>query len=295
MSEFPKAEQRNGEKPMRRRAVALGCATVLFLLLAVEGARARDSLELWIHPYLPATELVKRFGPLADYLERNTGHAVKIRISNSYEAHIEHVGKDRADIAYLGPASYVRVTQKFDAKPILARLEVRGKPVFYGMVIAKKDSPLQTIEGLAGKSVAFGDPNSTMSHLVPRYMIMAGGVEIEELAKYEFLGTHHNVALAVLGGYFDAGGVKEEVFYEYEDRGLRMLAKSPPISEHLFVASGTLPNAVRTSIRDALLYLREAEEGEAILTSIKKSVTGLVPAVDGDYDSLRRVLDLVGE
>lgn len=69
--------------------------------------------------------------------------------------------------------------------------------------------------------IAFGDPESTMSHLVPRFMLWRVGVTGEVLADYQFLSNHTNVALGVLVGDFDAGAVKEEVFYEFEPKGLK--------------------------------------------------------------------------
>lgn len=261
-----------------------------FLLLGAGTTRAEDSLTLWVHPYLPATELTRRFSPLAEYLSRKVGLPISIRIQKSYQSHIDHAGKDEADIAYIGPVPYVKIVETYGEKPLLARLLVRGKPVFFGMIIVREDSSIRSLEDLAGRSFAFGDTNSTMSHLVPRYMLKEGGVPVGSLAKHEFLGSHHNVALAVLGGYFDAGGVKEEVYYEYRERGLRMLAKSPPISEHLFIARSSLPAEILEPLREAMLSLHEDAQGAEILTSIKSSVTALVKVDDGDYDSLRKIL-----
>ncbi len=261
-----------------------------FLLLGAEELRAKDSLTLCIHPYLPATELTRRFTPLAEYLSRKVGLPVSVRVQKSYQSHIDRAGKDEADIAYVGPVSYVKIVETYGEKPILARMVFRGEPAFFGMIIVREDSLLRSIEDLAGRSFAFGDINSTMSHLVPRYMLKEGGVPVDRLAKYEFLGSHHNVALAVLGGYFDAGGVKEEVYYEYRERGLRMLAKSPPIAEHLFIARSSLPSKILEPLREAMLTLHEDAQGADILTSLKSGVTALAKADDGDYDSLRKIL-----
>ncbi len=260
------------------------------LLLGAGTTRAEDSLTLWIHPYLPATELTRRFSPLAEYLSRKVGLPVSIRVQKSYQSHIDRAGRDEIDIAYVGPVPYVKIVETYGEKPLLARLVVRGKPAFFGMIIVREDSPLRSIEDLAGKSFAFGDINSTMSHLVPRYMLKESGVPVGRLAKHEFLGSHHNVALAVLGGYFDAGGVKEEVYYEYRERGLRMLAQSPPVAEHLFIARSSLPAEILEPLREAMLTLHEDARGADILTSIKSGVTALAKVDDGDYDSLRKIL-----
>jgi phosphonate transport system substrate-binding protein len=272
------------------RIVTSSLLLAALLLLGTEKIRAEDSLTLCVHPYLPATELTRRFSPLAEYLSRKVGLPISIRVQKSYQSHIDRTGKDEADIAYVGPVSYVKIVETYGEKPLLARLVVSGEPEFFGMIIVREDSPIRSLEDLAGRSFAFGDINSTMSHLVPRYMLKEGGVPVSRLAKHEFLGSHHNVALGVLGGYFDAGGVKEEVYYEYRERGLRMLAKSPPIAEHLFVARSSLPPGILEPLRKAMLTLHEDERGTEILTSLKNGVTALTKVDDGDYDSLRKIL-----
>ncbi len=268
---------------------------ILFLLLSQESANAQDPLTLSVHPYLPATKLIKRFNPLAKYLSKTINRPISIKIQKSYQSQIESTGKDLADIAYLGPASYVMVTDSYGKKPLLARLEIKGASVFHGMIIVRKDSPVQTLGDLINKSFAFGDPNSTMSYLVPKFMLMKAGVSVESLKEHNFLNSHHNVALGVLGEYYDAGGVKEEVFYEYQQRGLRMLAKSSPISEHVFVTRSSLPVKTIQKLRKAFLGLNDYEHASNILTSIKKTVTGMATVVDEDYDSLREILKVTGK
>lgn len=186
-----------------------------------------DDLSFYIQPYLPATELVKRFNPLARYLSDRMGVTVRIKISKNYGRHIDFVGDDKADIFYLGPGPYVEMVEKYGKKPLLARLEVRNSPVYHGMIIVRQDSPIQSLADLKGKSFAFGDLHSTMNYFVPRYMVQMAGVDLGDLETYEFLGTHHDVALAVLGGYYDAGGLKEEVFYRYEKRGIKNACQEP--------------------------------------------------------------------
>ena len=251
---------------------------------------AGNSLALWIHPYLPATELVKRFTPLTTYLGNELGMPVEIRIKKSYQAHIDFVGRDQADLAYLGPVSYLRISDSFGLKPLIARLEVRGTPFFHGMVIVRQDSSIKKLGDLVGKSFAFGDPNSTMSHVVPRAHLKKAGISLDLLSRHEFLGSHHDVALGVLGGYFDAGGVKEEVFYEYEKRGLRVLAKSPPISEHVFMARSDLPPELVERLQKAFMAVNQHPQKDKILKSIKKSVTGFAPVADRDYGELRELM-----
>jgi len=274
-------------------------ASALFIVLsslpghaAPQNETARP-LVLGVHPYLPATELVKRFTPLAEYLGGRLGREVTVSVSKDYQTHIGQVARGEVDIAYMGPASYAKVAITKGIALPLVRLEVQGRPAFKGFIVTRRASALKALSDLNGRSFAFGDPNSTMSHLVPRYMLIRAGITVDKFKAHQFLGSHRNVALAVLAGDFDAGAVKEEVFYEYRDRGLRVLAATPELSEHLFVCSGRSDKRTSARIRAALLDLKDFEGGPAIIRGIKKTATGLVPALDEDYETLRGILSFL--
>ena len=272
---------------MKNLFIKVGFLFSLVIYLSADQVHANDQLTLWVHPYLPATELISKFSPLATYLSKKSGRSVEVKVSKSYQSHIKRVGEGQMDLAYMGPASYVKMTHAYGKKTVLACLEINGSPFFHGMIIALENSAIKTLQDLQGKRFAFGDPNSTMSHLVPRYMLWQAGIDVENLNKFEFLGSHNNVALSVLGGYYDAGGVKESVFYKYQKRGLKMLAKSPPIAEHLFVASNKLPDPIINILRQSLVNLKD----KTILSSIRDSITGMIVVKDADYDTLRTILE----
>lgn len=266
------------------RLISLLSLFCLLLSTPIQAA-TQPPLELWIHPYLPAPELVRRFTPLAHYLETKGGRKIEIRISTTYKEHEKRLSEDRADLAFVGPFGYVQVTKRHETKNILAMMEGNGKTVFHGIIAVRQDGPIKTLQDLVGKSFAFADNESTMGTLVPQNMLREAGVEIDRLSRYSFLASHNDVALAILGGFYDAGGLKEEVFLEYAHRGLRVLAKSPPIPEHLFLAGKHLPVPLVKVLRKALIQLKDP----AILTPIQKTATGMAPATDRDYDIVRRL------
>lgn len=246
-----------------------------------------EQLVLAVHPFLPVAEINERFTPLAEYLTTATGLKVTVRVGQDYQEHIEAIGKDRVDIAFMGPAPYVKMVEKFGPKPLLARFEVNHAPQLFGAIVARTDGPIQSIADIKGRRFAFGDPESTMSHYVPRFMLSEAGIETAQLADHKFLGSHKNVALAVLASDFDAGAVKYEVFEEYAPQGLRLIAKTPPVSDHLFVTRGNLPAAKIEKLRQALLSLKDAPAGPDIMNKLHKGMTALIAVSDADYDNLR--------
>lgn len=265
--------------------VSLIAAFVLSVATTAGTAAAAEPLILGVHPYLLPAELVTRFAPLAGYLEKQLGQRVQVRVGRDYDQHIETIGRNAIDIAYMGPASYVKMVARHGAKPLLARIEINGKPTVTGYIVTRADRPLSKLAELRGKRFAFGDINSTMGTIVAQHVLRRAGVGLESLGGYQYLGSHRNVALAVLSGDYDAGAVRKEIYDELQPRGLRVLMKLPDVSEHLFVTRSDLPAGDVTGLRQALLGLKDA----AILQAIDKEMTAMVPVSDADYDSLREI------
>lgn len=265
------------------------------LLVSAPALAVESPLVLGVHPYLPPKEIQERFAPLAAHLGQTLGHPVIVRVGRNYEEHIAAIGQNRIDIAFMGPGPYLSVVKSFGPKPLLARLEVHGKPDLIGVIITRQDSPLRKLSELRGKRFAFGDPQSTMSHTVPQRLLEQAGVPEKALARYKFLGGQKNVVLGVLAGDYDAGAVKSEVYDDYAAMGLRILASSPPVTENVFVTRTDLPKRQIEQLRRTLLTIKSAPDGLAILQAINKNATNLVPVRDADFDGLRQILSGKGK
>lgn len=253
-------------------------------------AQTAEPLILGVHPYLSASEIINRFSPLSKLLAVALDRPVTVSVSPDYENHIKRIANGSVDIAYIGPAAYVTLTHDHGPQTLLARLSVSGAPQFYGYIVVRTDSPLSSVGDLKGKRFAFGDEQSTMSHHVPHAMLMEAHVNKQDMEHHAFVGSHENVALSVLAGAFDAGGVKEEVFHAYRDKGLRALAKSPPVSEHLFITPKRLSGKEVGLVRETLLSLATTDQGLEALKAIKRTADALVAVSDSDYDPLRKML-----
>lgn len=265
--------------------------TSLLTLSLTAPSSAAPKLILGIHPYLAAAELYKRFTPLAEYLGKKLGSEVSIRVSSTYEAHVASVDSGEIDIAFMGPAPYVQLTGKSGPVPLLAAFESNGSHTFRGVVAVRKESNIKKLSQLSGKSFAFGPAPSTMSNIVPRAMLLKAGVSVDQLGKAEYMTNHDNIALSVLAGRFEAGALKEDIFRQYESQGLRALAISDPVPDHLFVARRGLAGEMVNTLRQSLLSLHQTEEGRQILAALQSSLTALVPPVDADYDRLRAMIN----
>ncbi|MBF0247233.1 MAG: phosphate/phosphite/phosphonate ABC transporter substrate-binding protein [Alphaproteobacteria bacterium] len=253
----------------------------------------QGALTLGFMPYLNAETVLEKYTPLARYLGAKLGREVRIEVAKDYAEHIRRTGQDELDISFLGGSPYVVIGDEYGRKPLLARFEFAGKPTFRSVIFVAKDSPIQAVADLKGKTMAFGNRNSTLSTQVPLYTLIQGGVGLDDLKAHEHLRNHDNVVMGVEVGDFDAGAVAEEVFHEYRGKAVRVLAYSPELSTHVFVASQAMAPELRQAVADALLGVKDDPAGGEVLRAIGADLTGFVTAADSDYDLHRDMLGKV--
>ncbi|MCG7898320.1 MAG: phosphate/phosphite/phosphonate ABC transporter substrate-binding protein [Candidatus Thiodiazotropha weberae] len=279
----------DGVKIHDSRRVLSGFAVWLFVSTITY---ASESLVMGVHPYRPHNELKEMFQPLADYLSMELDQKIEVRIGDSYQSHIDAILAGDVDFAYIGPSLFVSLTRTSNDIPVLARLEINGKPTFTGKIIVSDDSGINDIEDLKQRQFAFGNRSSTMSHLIPRQMLYEAGIDLDDLAGYHHYSNHNNVAMAVLAGDADAGAVKEAVFEKYRKHGIVAIETTEAVSEHLFIGTLKTDSQLLKELKMALLNLDHKNSDTAsVLKPIKQTATALVQTSYQDYDALRKILN----
>lgn len=254
----------------------------------------RDLLRLGVIPLESPAEMHRRFSPLAAYFSRLLGRTVELKVALDFAGAVTDLGEGRTQIAYLTPSTYVMARESFGAV-LLAKALRDGKPFQHSVLISRARDGMKSVKDIRGRSFAFGDPNSTSSHIVPRAMLQEEGISIDDLLTYQHLGHHDDVAEAVIKGEYDAGAVMESVAVKYKEQGIVVLMTSPPIPEFNFCASPRLAEEEREALRRGLLSLeRNTPEGEAILTTMYSDYSGFMEAKDEDYEDIRRMMKGLG-
>jgi len=265
-------------------------ALLLILLAAARPAAGRE-LVFSTHPFANPATIYQTFQPLIDYLARETGTTIAIKIAPSYLAHVAAVGSGKADLAFVGPSPYVRIKDKFGGIELLARFKMRDNSNDQVVIVCLEAAPLASLADLKGKTFAFGDHQSFGSHYLPRWLLAAEGVPVRELAAYDFVKSHDNVILSVLHGDFDAGGVRLDVFRRYADRPLRILAGPFPTPPHALVGRADLDRELMDKLRRSLLGLRD----RAVLERLDPEMLEFTAVTDSDFDQARTVINFVEE
>ena len=261
---------------------------------------APETLRIAYTPTIEAGEIVEKNEQLDSILSQKLGIPVESSIIMSYVAAIQGLASGQIDCAMVSPLAYVLGSEKFPMDVIL-KVKRNGKTEYSSQIIVNVESGIDTIDDLAGHSLAFVDRISTSGHLYPRSFLLAQGYDIENdfLNPPVFVGSHDKVAIDVMNGLFDIGTT-------YQDVRERVKEKFPEVMERtkVIAVTGAIPNemfCVRADIDPGfksklITALKEISVGVEIEGEILKplydlsKIDELVPAKDSDYDPVRRVI-----
>ena len=245
-------------------------------------------LKVALLPDENASELIKRNQPLKDYLEKTLGKKIEIVVTTDYSSMIEAMRFGRIDIAYFGPLSYVLAKSKSEIEPFAAMV-ADGKPTYRSVVIANAKAGVNTLAGIKGKKMVYGDRASTSSHLIPKTMLVEAGLLADRDYQQHFVGAHDAVAANVANGNADAGGLSEVIWKSLLERKLidaskvKVLGYSKEYPQYPWTMQSSLKPELKDKIRKAFLTLKDP----AVLKNFKAE--GFAPIADKDYNVIREM------
>ncbi|PZA11286.1 phosphonate ABC transporter substrate-binding protein [Rhodopseudomonas palustris] len=215
-----------------------------------------------------ASGTTTRWTPLTDYLTKQLGVPVKLRIANDYAAVIEGQRAGNIQIAMYGPASYARAyLVGAKVEPFAIEVNGDGTKGYHSVLYVKKDSPYQKIEDLKGKNLCLVDPNSTSGNNVPRFMMNKMSIDPDKFfAKVIYAGSHENAVIGVAQGTCDAAfnwwnNEDESNLKRMDRKGMakeadfRIILKSDLIVNSPMAYLSDLPDDLKAAIRKAVLDL----------------------------------------
>ncbi|MDA9424835.1 MULTISPECIES: phosphonate ABC transporter substrate-binding protein [Bradyrhizobium] len=218
--------------------------------------------------------VTERFGPFVNYLSKELGVKVTLRVANDYAAVIEGQRAGNIHIGYYGPASFSRARLtgvKTDAFVIDVNSD--GSKGYYSVFYVLAKSPYQKLEDLKGKNLGLVDPNSTSGNNMPRFKMNQMGIDPDAyFSKVVFTGSHENAVLALAQGTVDVaanwwnadddsnltrmlnkGMVKAADGTVMKKEDFRIIVKSDLIINSPYAYLSNLPDDMKAAIKKAFL------------------------------------------
>jgi phosphonate transport system substrate-binding protein len=231
----------------------------------------------------------------AELLEAETGREVEVTDVPDYLSVVEAIRGDHVDIGIMSgfPSALAVNTGEVDSLMAWAGSD---DPVSTCVVL--DGSPVQKLEDLRGKTVAFADQASSSGYFMPVYMLHEAGLKKGQDYEAIFAGGHEGSFAALKQGQVDAActavmltelGAPMFPFAEGEWRGI---GKSPAMDVMGSVlARQSLDSQTRRQLQEALPKVFSENNAEA-LGALGKGFIGLEEVMDPEpaiFDSFAEI------
>jgi len=196
------------------------------------------------------------FSPIFNAINRSKGLDFEIRVGQSYSSVVEGLDNKLVDIAFVGPTLYLQAAERDAAEPLAVAVQ-NGESVYYAGIFAKNGVTLNNIQDLKGRSMAFGDVNSSSSFTIQVGMMIEAGLDPAlDLSKIYLTGGHANSLNALSEGYVDFAAASFNSYIKAVNAGaidpnnVIPVLKSAPIPYPPFVMHPSLDEDVKDKLRN---------------------------------------------
>jgi phosphonate transport system substrate-binding protein len=244
--------------------------------------------------FIPAEDsraMVRQSQPIADKLSEAIGMKVELFVGSDYNATIEALRAKHIDAALLGPFSYVLATTQADVEAFAITVTAKTmQPGYHSIIITRKDSPINSLQGIKGHTFAFVDPGSTSGFMVPSaFFVRENIVPEKDFKQVMYSGGHDASIVAVAEGKVEAASVADRILERAFAKGLadrkdiKVIWESALIPNNPMLYRKGLSEGLKKKIREAFYGFKNMAFGEM------GTVARFDPATDQTYDVIRQI------
>ena len=182
-------------------------ATIMPVAASAQSWKARyPELVYSIIPAENSAGVTQRFEPFVEYLSRELGTKVVLRIATDYAAVIEGQKSGHIHIGSHGPSSYVRAwtVTNGGVEAFNTSINADGSVGYYSVAYARSRDAGSGIGDFRGRNLCLVDANSASGNNVPRFAMSKMGIDPEKFfGKVVYAGSHENAVTALVQGTCD--------------------------------------------------------------------------------------------
>ena len=150
--------------------LAIGLITLLTSSAAVA------DLTMGVFPRRPVAKTYKSFKPLAEKLSKALGEPVKLVVAKNFKEFWKGAQSGKYDIVHYNQYHYL-LSHKAKGYKVIDVNEEFGSDRIAGSIIVRKDSGINAINDLKGKTILFGGGKKAMgSYIAPTSILIKAGL-----------------------------------------------------------------------------------------------------------------------
>ena len=262
-------------------------------------SNAQQVLRVTTIPEEAASEQIRKFGPLARYLEERLGMKVEFTPVTDYPAAVEALVNRKVELAWLGGFTFVQASVRSGGRivPIAQRTEDER---FQSVFITQVNSGIRRLEDLKGKQVSFGSQSSTSGHLMPRSFLLAAKIDPDvDFRRVAYSGAHDATIASVVSGKVDAAALDITVWNKFvaekkvDTSQVNVFHTTPTFFNYNWSVHADLPVELRERILRALLDLNRDNPQQREILELHRA-TRYVPTRVENYRGIEQAARSAG-
>ncbi|MFM8751158.1 phosphonate ABC transporter substrate-binding protein [Rhabdaerophilum sp.] len=291
----------------RRAVLAAALLSLAAPALAQDWKAKYPELVYATVPAENASGVIERMGPFMEYLSRELGVKVTLRIAADYAAVIEGQRAGTIHIGDYGPSSYVRAhtVSNGGVEAFASMRAVDGSTGYFSVAYAKKDAAGARLEDFKGKNLCLVDPNSTSGNNVPLFSMNKMNIDPTKFfAKVTNAGSHENAIMALQQGTCDVAfnwwnSEDDSNLTRMANKGMvklddfKIVFRSDKIPGSPYAVLTSMPADLKKAIADA--FFNAPTKGKAAFEKLTDGKSpGFAPAKHADYkvtEDLQKFID----
>ncbi|MGM0533709.1 MAG: phosphate/phosphite/phosphonate ABC transporter substrate-binding protein, partial [Campylobacterota bacterium] len=208
---------------------------------------------------------------LTDFLSQAAKTQITPKFAKDYDEMKLMLEKKEVDFAYVCGATYVEAKDSADLE-ILTFPYFEGKPLYYSLVIAPKESNARSLLDFENTIYAYSDPKSNSGALVPSCKLRSMGRHYDSFFEEVIYTYDHSESIeAVLKGFVDGASVDSLVYESYKQinptstEKLKVIQKMGPFQTTPVVIRKDIDPQVKKRVQKAFHSLSATDKGRQIL------------------------------
>ncbi|MBI4987240.1 MAG: phosphate/phosphite/phosphonate ABC transporter substrate-binding protein [Rhodocyclales bacterium] len=228
----------------------------------------------------------ERWNPILQYLSQVTGIPLQLRMGRTVQETDAMMGRGEFDLAY---TNHNFQTEFDGVYKVIARWG--GDPIRC-VIVVPAGSPLKTMKDLQGKRLAFPSADAFIAYAVPKVALLSAAVKVEEV----FAGNQEGALAQLKAQQVEGAVVNSRFLVQYAQRenlSYREIFVSEAYAELPIIVHPRVPKGQVDALRRALIGMQHDPRATPLLLKLK--FPGFEPAVDREYDNVRRIYRVIGE
>ena len=276
---------------------------VTLIFLALVNIKVNAEIKKFNMVFVPASEKGDEndYKGLVEIVNKLTGFEINFIKVTDYNAAVEAMRADRAQIAWYGGKTYIKAAELASAEAFAAGVRPGEKDAgYFAYFVVRKDSGIKEFSDVKGKVLSLNSIGSTSGDLIPQVELAKINLSTTDKNDFKnvfYAGSHDACLLAVLNKQADVCGMSSR---NYEARladktfkkdDVRIVHKSDRVPPPPLSYSKKIPLEDRKKIQKAVLEAHKHGE----IGGYGGKMSHYISVTDTDYDVLRNVVKLLNK